>query len=93
MIVGLLSIEILIPTSASLKEKRMVLKSVKDRIRKKFNVSVSEVGYQDKWQRSLIAFAIVTEKEKFAQETLNKIFNYLDNELGFEIINYNFEFR
>jgi len=93
MIVGLLSVEILIPGSASLKEKKMVLKSVKDRVRKKFNVSVAEIGYQDKWQRSFLACALVTEKEKFAQEALNKIFDFLDKEPAFEIIKFNFEYR
>ena len=93
MIVGLLNIEIFIPGSASLKEKRMVLKSVKDRAHKKFNVSAAETGYQDKWQRSLLGFALVTEKEKYAQEALNKLFSWLDNEPAFEIVKFNFEFR
>ncbi len=93
MIVGLLSIEIYIPGSASLKEKRMVLKSLKDRAHKKYNVSVAETGYQDKWQRALLGFALVAEKEKFAQEALNKIFTWLDNEPAFEIVQFNFEFR
>lgn len=93
MIIGLLRIEIFIPGSTSLKEKRMVLKSLKDRARKKFNVSVAETGYQEKWQRSLLGFALVAEKEKFAQEALNKLFSWLDNEAAFEIMHFNFEFR
>lgn len=93
MIVGLLSIEIYIPGSSSLKDKRMILKSLKDRAHKKFNVSVAEAGYQDKWQRSLLGFALVAEKEKFVQEALNKLFTWLDNEAAFEIVKYNFEFR
>ncbi len=93
MIVGLLSIEIYIPGSSSLKEKRMILKSLKDRAHKKFNVSVTEAGYHDKWQRSLLGFALVAEKEKFVQEALNKLFTWLDNETAFEIVKFNFEFR
>jgi len=93
MIVGLLSIEIFIPGSSSLKDKRMVLKSLKDRAHKKFNVSVAETAYQDKWQRALLGFALVAEKEKFVQEALNKLFSWLDNEPAFEIVKFNFEFR
>jgi len=93
MIVGLLKIEIYIPVSASLKEKRMVLNSIRDRVRKKFNVSVAEIDYLDKWQRSLIAIAMVTAKKGFAEEVLTKIFQLLDSDLSFEINNYTIEYR
>jgi len=93
MIVGLLKIEIYIPVSASLKEKRMVLNSIRDRVRKKFNVSVAEIDYLDKWQRSLIAIAMVTAKKDFAEEVLTKIFQLLDSDLSFEINNYTIEYR
>ena len=93
MIVGVLSVEIYIPASASLKEKRKVIKSVKDRIHNKFNASVAEVDYTDKWQRSLLAIAVVSDKNKFVQEVLNKIFDFLDREPAFEITKYNFDYR
>jgi hypothetical protein len=51
MIVGLLSVELHIPDSRSLKDKRIVLHSIKDRLRK-FNVAVAEVEHQDLWQRA-----------------------------------------
>lgn len=93
MIVGLLSIEIYIPASASLKEKRMVLNHIRDKVRKKFNVSVAEVDYLEKWQRSLIAIAMVTAKKSFAEEVLTKIFQLLDSDLSFEINKYTIEYR
>ena len=93
MTIGLLTVEILIPVSASLKEKRVVLNSIKDRLRKKFNVAVAEVGYQDKWQRSLIAIVNVSSKKSFVEEVLGKVFQLLDSNLNFEIIRYNFEYR
>ena len=92
MIVGILSVEIIIPSAASLKDKRKIVLSVKDRLRKKFNVSAAEVGYQDKWQRSLLGVAAVSEKRKFVEECLNKVFDFLDNEVSFEIVKYNFEY-
>lgn len=92
-IVGLLHIEILIPGSTSLKEKRMVLKSLKDRLRKKYNVTVAEVDFKDKWQRSTLAVGVVAESDGFAQESLNKIFAYLDDDPAFEITQFNFDYR
>jgi uncharacterized protein YlxP (DUF503 family) len=57
--VTLLTIELQIPCSQSLKDKRRVLRSLKDRIRSKFNASVAEVAYQDKWQRAVLAVCLV----------------------------------
>ncbi len=54
MIVGALELEIFIPGSGSLKDKRKVVKSLCDRIRSRFNVSVAEIDFQDKWQRAVL---------------------------------------
>ena len=62
MIVGLLTLDLHIPESNSLKAKRWVLRSIKDRIRNKFNVYVAEVGANDLWQRSVIGVAIVADE-------------------------------
>lgn len=92
MVVGVLQTEIYIPGVVSLKEKRMALKSLKDRIRKKYNVSVAETGYQEKWQRAHMVFALVGTSEAFVQEALNKLFSALETEQQFEIMNFRFEF-
>ncbi|MGH9347643.1 MAG: DUF503 domain-containing protein [Vicinamibacterales bacterium] len=63
MIVGLLSVELFIPGAQSLKDKRMVVRSIKDRL-KKFNVAVAEVAHQDVWQRAglgIVAISTTTE--------------------------------
>jgi len=57
--VTLLYIEIMIPHAQSLKDKRREVRGIKDRISSKFNASVAEVGYQDKWQRSVLAVCLV----------------------------------
>jgi uncharacterized protein YlxP (DUF503 family) len=92
MVVALLTVEILVPGSRSLKEKRGVIKRIKDRARNKFNISVAEVEYQDKWQRSRLAFAMVASDQKRAEETMQKLFQSLDSDFGFEVIHYTFEF-
>jgi len=57
--VTLLYIELMIPHAQSLKDKRREVRGLKDRISSKFNASVAEVGYQDKWQRSVLAVCLV----------------------------------
>jgi uncharacterized protein len=63
VVIGLLSVELFIPHAQSLKDKRMVLRSIKDRL-KKFNVAVAEVEHQQVWQRAglgVVAISTTTE--------------------------------
>jgi len=91
MIVGILVIEIMLYESASLKDKRLVVKSMKDRL-KKYNVSIAELDYQDKWQRSEIGIAMIGNQQGFVEKSLRQIFNHLDQSGEYEIINYSFEY-
>ena len=93
MIVGVLKAELYLPGCSSLKEKRMIVKSLKDRISRKFNVSVAEIDYLDKWQRALLGFAAVSNSKAHTDEVLQKIFQLLDKNLNFEIIKYKFEYK
>lgn len=69
-VIALLTLEIHLPHAHSLKDKRMVVRRVKDRLRAKFNVSVSEVDHQDLWQRSEISVVTVGSNESYLQEML-----------------------
>jgi len=69
MVVGLLTIELFIPGSQSLKEKRAVLRRIKDRV-KKFNIAVSEVEHHDLWQRAGIAVVTVSTDRPHAEREL-----------------------
>lgn len=60
-------IEFFLPYCHSLKEKRKVINSIVDRIRRRFNISISEAGYHDLWQRGSLGFAAVAESEKKAR--------------------------
>ncbi len=63
MIIGLLTLEIHLPYAHSLKEKRMVVLRVKERLRGKFNVAVAEVDHQDLWQRAMIGVTSISSNE------------------------------
>jgi uncharacterized protein YlxP (DUF503 family) len=69
MVVGLLTVELHVYGSHSLKEKRMVLRRVKDRL-KKFNVAVAEVDHQDLWQRAALAVVTVSGDQSHADREL-----------------------
>lgn len=58
--VCLIHLEFYFPDAQSLKDKRMSLRRLKDRLHARFNVSVAEVGYQDLWQRAVVAVASVS---------------------------------
>jgi uncharacterized protein YlxP (DUF503 family) len=92
MTLVLLQMEMLISGSASLKEKRVVLKKIKDKLRNNFNVSVAETGFQDKWQRAQLAVAVVTSEKKIAEKIMQKLFNFLDSGVEFEMINHQIEY-
>ena len=69
MVVALLTVEFHVPGSHSLKDKRMVVRRVKDRL-KKFNVSVAEVDHHDLWQRSALAVVTVSTDQAHADREL-----------------------
>src|SRR5439155_20611461 len=68
--VAVVQVDLHIPHSRSLKEKRGVVKPVIEGLRNRFALSVAEVGYQDKWQRALIGFAVVSETYAHAAEVV-----------------------
>lgn len=73
MVVGVLTLEFFLEYSHSLKEKRRFINSFTDRVQHRFNVSISEIGFQDSWQRSKIAVAIVNSQMSMVQQVLEKI--------------------
>jgi len=77
MVVGLLTIELFIPGSQSLKEKRMVLRRIKDRV-KKFNIAVSEVEHHDLWQRAGIAVVTVSTDQAHAERELAAVVDEIE---------------
>lgn len=70
MTIALLSLEFYLPMSQSLKDKRMVLRRVKDRVRA-LNVAVAEVAHQDLWQRAGLAIVTVATDDASAEQTVS----------------------
>ncbi|HPZ08673.1 MAG TPA: DUF503 domain-containing protein [Candidatus Eremiobacteraeota bacterium] len=70
----------------SLKRKRQIIKSLKDRIWNKFRVSVAEVGENDLWQKAEIGIAFVSSTGIIAEQIFSKILNLIDSEEEVEIV-------
>ncbi|MBN2430425.1 MAG: DUF503 domain-containing protein [Acidobacteria bacterium] len=73
-----IELECFLPDVHSLKEKRMILRKIKDRVGRKFNVSIAEVGYQDLWQRSVIGIAAVNGDRRLLEQVKDKVLNEIE---------------
>ena len=80
--IGVLTLELHIEGALSLKDKRHTVKSLKDRLRSKFNVAVAEIGYQDLWQRSLVSAVTVSGDHAYAEEVLQRVEREAAAQLG-----------
>ncbi len=86
MFVGTIQIELFLSESDSLKGKRYILQSLKKKLRNKFNISIAEVDFHDKWQRSHLGIALVSSDRKFIDQVFSQVLNFIDNEFRVEII-------
>ena len=86
MPIGLLTLEIHIPDARSLKDKRQVLRSLKDRLRSRFNVAVAEMDHQDTWQRAQVGVVSLSNDAAHLEHSLQEVFNEAENILGRDLI-------
>jgi hypothetical protein len=91
MPIGLLTLEIHIPDAQSLKDKRQVIRSLKDRLRAHFNVAVAEMDYQDVWQRSVIGVVTISNDAHHLEQSLQTIFAESERLLGRDLVDHGIE--
>jgi len=90
-VLGTLKLSLYIHDSHSLKEKRKVVKSIVARVQKRFNVSIAEVGSNDKWQMIELGISTVGNDRRFVNSILDNILSYLDSLYLGEIIDSDIE--
>jgi uncharacterized protein YlxP (DUF503 family) len=73
VIIGVMSWELHLPACQSLKDKRTIVKSLKDRIHNRFNASVAETGHHDLWQRAELTAAVVSTDRTHAEKVLREV--------------------
>ena len=89
---GVLTVSIHIPMSQSLKDKRMILKSLKDRMRSQFNVSVAEIGEHNKWQVSHLGFVMLNRDQKHIDASFQHLLSFLESADNFNLCEHKIEF-
>src|SRR6202022_500590 len=78
--IGIARVVLHLAENASLKGKRMVVKSVAQRVRNRFNVAVAEVDTQDAWQVATLAIVCVSDDPRHTNEVLSKVIDFIESE-------------
>ena len=92
MLVGTLEARLVIRGALSLKDKRRVVSSLKDRLRSKFDVAVAEVDLQDDRQQAVLGIAAVGSDQAVLDGVLNKVVNYMRRDPGAELADWAIDF-
>ena len=91
MTVGILKLNLFIPESDSLKGKRMVLHSLKARLRNNFNLAVTQISSEDKWQRAALALVGVEKDRRHMNSVLSQAINFIESFAQINLIDYEME--
>ncbi len=92
MFVGICKISYHFPYTETIKEKRQKIASMKDILRKRFNISIAEIEFQNFWQKTVIGISIVNSNKKLIDKVLSKVIEKIEN-IGFGYItDYKVEF-
>lgn len=91
MVVGLLQLSLTIPGAMSLKDKRRAIRSLKDRLGARHNISVAEVDHLDEHRRSLIAVVMVSNDRRFTESCLSKIVDEVRGHRSVSLLDYGIE--
>lgn len=86
MIVGLITWELHLAACHSLKEKRQIVKSLKDRLHQRFNLSAAETDHHDLWQRAELSAAVVTTDRRHAEQVLRQADRLVEGADGARIV-------
>jgi len=91
LVVGTLRMVLFVQDAHSLKDKRRVLKGIKDRVHNKFRVSVAEVGHHDVWQTAELGFACVGNERRHVNSVLSNVVGFVESNPQVRLIDYELE--
>ena len=92
MPIGVLTLELHLPEAHSLKEKRFVVRKIKDRLRARFNVAVAELDHQDLWQRAVLGVVSIASDQKVLETLLEAVQRESEQVLGGDLVRTELEF-
>lgn len=78
MIIGVLELDLDIPAAYSLKDKRVVLNRIRDRVRQKFNVAIAEVDNQDIWNHATLGVVTLSNQQRHANQMLSNVVAFVE---------------
>ena len=93
MVVLVCEVQLYLPDSRSLKHKRQVVKSIKDRLHNRFNISVAEVEDNDLWQRATLGLAVASLATAHAHAVVAKSVDFIESEPRLHLVDYRVEER
>jgi uncharacterized protein len=79
-------IELFLPSSQSLKDKRQVLASIKDRVRSRFDVVAAEIDHQELWQRAAIGLVTVSASARHAQQVMTQAMGFVEDDPRVQVL-------
>ena len=91
MAVAVVYLRLSLPGAHSLKDKRRILKSLKERLRRRFNVSVAEMDYHDVWQSARLGVSTISPDGAFADATVAKVAHYVGSDPRLALVDYEVE--
>lgn len=89
--VGVGTVELHLPGVGSLKEKRHILKGLKEKVKHRFDVAVAEVDHHDSWQRATLAVACVSHDSRHANEVVSKALDFVESLVDGSVIDISVE--
>ena len=92
MPVGLLTLEIHLPYSHSLKEKRAVLRKIRDRLRSRFNVAVAELDHRDVWQHATLGVVSISDSQPLLDNVFREVLRESEKILGEDVAHHEIDF-
>jgi uncharacterized protein len=92
MPVGVLTLEIQLPYAHSLKDKRSVVQSLRNRLRARFNVAIAELDHQDVWQRATLGVTSISNSQPLLESLLQQVLEESERILGQEVANYSLDY-
>ena len=85
------NMEIKLGQSCSLKDKRRVINSIKERLKKNFNLALAEVGTMNEWQYAELAIVTVSNDIRHANSVISKAINFIEKDVRIELLDYELE--
>lgn len=86
MTIGFLQMDLLLPTTCSLKDKRSILSRIRNQVRNKFNVSIAEIAFGDEMARTRIGISTVANDQSVVHDILRQTELYIENHFEVQVI-------